>query len=118
GNVSRLRSSTRRSRSHAWTAFGIAALSLATLASCQKKSGSVVDSSTGARSVIDRSQVDRPALLDPSRSAETAPEVFRVRFETSRGPFVMEAHRAWAPWGVDRFYYLVKRGFYDGTRFF
>jgi peptidyl-prolyl cis-trans isomerase A (cyclophilin A) len=30
----------------------------------------------------------------------------------------MEARRAWSPWGVDRFYYLVRRGFYDGTRFF
>ncbi len=30
----------------------------------------------------------------------------------------MEAHRAWSPWGVDRFYYLVRRKFYDGTRFF
>jgi peptidyl-prolyl cis-trans isomerase A (cyclophilin A) len=30
----------------------------------------------------------------------------------------MEAHRAWSPWGVDRFYYLVRRNFYDGTKFF
>lgn len=79
----------------------IVALSLATLPSCA--SGPAVD---------------RPALLDTTRSAEPAPEVFRVRFETSRGPFVMEAHRAWSPWGVDRFYYLVRRNFYDGTRFY
>jgi peptidyl-prolyl cis-trans isomerase A (cyclophilin A) len=49
---------------------------------------------------------------------ERAPEAFRVRFETSRGPFVMEVRRAWSPFGVDRFYYLVRRGFYDDTRFF
>ncbi len=61
---------------------------------------------------------DHSALLDTTHSAEPAPEVFRVRFETSRGPFVVEAHRAWSPWGVDRFYYLVRRNFYDDVRFF
>jgi peptidyl-prolyl cis-trans isomerase A (cyclophilin A) len=62
--------------------------------------------------------VERSALLDTTHSAEPAPELFRVRFETNKGPFVMEVHRAWAPWGVDRFYYLMRRNFYDGTRFF
>ncbi|HUQ98870.1 MAG TPA: peptidylprolyl isomerase, partial [Gemmatimonadaceae bacterium] len=62
--------------------------------------------------------VDRVALLDKTRSAQPAPETFRVRFETSRGSFVMKVNRAWSPWGVDRFYYLVRKGFYDGTRFY
>jgi cyclophilin family peptidyl-prolyl cis-trans isomerase len=47
-----------------------------------------------------------------------APELFRVRFETSRGELVVEAHREWAPHGVDRFYALVASGFFDGSRFF
>jgi peptidyl-prolyl cis-trans isomerase A (cyclophilin A) len=51
-------------------------------------------------------------------AAERAPDVFRVRFETTRGPFVVEAHRAWAPAGVDRFHQLARLGYYDGTRFF
>jgi peptidyl-prolyl cis-trans isomerase A (cyclophilin A) len=59
-----------------------------------------------------------PALMDTTRSTEKAPEVFRVRFETTRGPFVVEVHRAWAPFGADRFHYLVRNGFYEGTRFF
>jgi peptidyl-prolyl cis-trans isomerase A (cyclophilin A) len=59
-----------------------------------------------------------PALRDPSLANEQAPEVFRVRFQTSRGAFVIEAHRAWAPLGADRFYNLARIGFYDGTAFF
>ena len=59
-----------------------------------------------------------PALMDATRSTERAPDVFRVRFETTRGPFVVEIRREWAPFGVDRFHYLVRNGFYDGTRFF
>jgi peptidyl-prolyl cis-trans isomerase A (cyclophilin A) len=46
------------------------------------------------------------------------PEVFKVRFETSKGPFVLEVHRDWAPKGVDRFYELIKAGYYNDARFF
>jgi peptidyl-prolyl cis-trans isomerase A (cyclophilin A) len=62
----------------------------------------------------------RSALLDPDPAelARQAPDSFTVRFETSRGPFVVRAVRAWAPHGVDRFHYLVRHGFYDGVRFF
>jgi homoserine O-acetyltransferase len=41
-----------------------------------------------------------------------------VRFETSQGAFVVEAHRGWAPHGVDRFHGLVSSGFFDDSRFF
>ena len=57
-------------------------------------------------------------LSDPSALIETAPALFRARFDTSKGAFVIEVHREWAPIGADRFYNLVKNGFYDGTRFF
>src|SRR5205823_11603782 len=60
---------------------------------------------------------DHSTLLDTTHSAEIAPDVFRVRFETTRGPFVVEAHHAWSPWGVDRFHYLVRNKFYDSTAF-
>ncbi len=49
---------------------------------------------------------------------EKAPNVFRVRFETSKGPFVIEAGKDWAPRGTDRFFELLKAGFYDEARFF
>ncbi len=49
---------------------------------------------------------------------QSAPATFRAKFQTSEGDFVIEAHREWAPRGVDRFYNLVRHGFYDGTCFF
>jgi peptidyl-prolyl cis-trans isomerase A (cyclophilin A) len=58
------------------------------------------------------------ALLDPTTATEKAPERFRVRFETTKGPFVVEVHRKWAPRGADRFYNLVELGYYDGVTFF
>ena len=48
----------------------------------------------------------------------TAPDVFRARFETSKGDFVVEVTRAWSPAGADRFYNLVSHGYLDGVRFF
>ncbi|HTC88378.1 MAG TPA: peptidylprolyl isomerase [Bryobacteraceae bacterium] len=46
------------------------------------------------------------------------PQVFRVKFQTSQGDFVVEAHRAWAPHGVDRFHELVGMKYFDQGRFF
>ena len=47
-----------------------------------------------------------------------APPMFRVVFTTSKGPITVEVHRDWAPLGADRFYELVKSGFFDQDRFF
>lgn len=47
-----------------------------------------------------------------------APEQFRVKFETTKGDFVVEVTRAWAPRGADRFYELVTERYYDGCKFF
>lgn len=46
------------------------------------------------------------------------PEVFRVKFQTSQGEFVVEAHHAWAPHGVDRFHELLRMRYFDQGRFF
>jgi len=46
------------------------------------------------------------------------PEVFRVKFETTAGSFIIEAHRNWSPHGIDRFYDLVRAKYYDDSRFF
>jgi peptidyl-prolyl cis-trans isomerase A (cyclophilin A) len=47
-----------------------------------------------------------------------APPTFRVQFDTSKGPFVVEVHREWSPKGADRFYDLIQQRFYDENRFF
>ena len=46
------------------------------------------------------------------------PEVFRVKFETTQGDFVVEATRAWAPHGVDRFHELTRMKYFDESRFY
>ena len=63
---------------------------------------------------------ERSPLLAPNDSelARAAPDSFRVDLQTSRGPITVVARRAWAPHGVDRFYYLAKHGYYDSTYFF
>jgi len=48
----------------------------------------------------------------------TAPAVFRVKFETTAGNFIVEVHRDWSPHGADRFYDLVRTRYYDDSRFF
>ena len=54
---------------------------------------------------------------NPAFSAQ-APDSFRAKFETSAGDFVIAVHRRWAPLGADRFYNLVRSGYYDDVRFF
>jgi len=49
---------------------------------------------------------------------EKAPDTYRVNFDTSRGPFVVEVNRDQAPNGADRFYNLVKAKYFDGSRFY
>jgi peptidyl-prolyl cis-trans isomerase A (cyclophilin A) len=60
----------------------------------------------------------RGKLSTPSALKEKAPDTYKARFDTSKGVFVVEVHREWAPLGADRFYNLVKNGFYDDVRFF
>ena len=50
--------------------------------------------------------------------SQQSPDLFKVRFETSKGSFVIEAHREWAPRGADRVYNLVRAGFFDDSRLF
>lgn len=63
-------------------------------------------------------QAQSATLANPAALTEQAPATFKAKFETSKGAFVVQVTRAWAPRGADRFYNLVKNGFYDDLRFF
>ncbi|HVA47614.1 MAG TPA: peptidylprolyl isomerase [Pirellulales bacterium] len=71
-------------------------------------------SAAGQESAVDRN----PALRDPSLATDRAPDRFRARFSTTQGDFVIEVTRDWAPQGADRFYNLVKIGYFDDAAFF
>jgi len=57
-------------------------------------------------------------LMNPTELNERAPDTFKVQFDTSKGVFTVTVTRDWAPRGADRFYNLVKNGYYDNCRFF
>jgi peptidyl-prolyl cis-trans isomerase A (cyclophilin A) len=57
-------------------------------------------------------------LATPAALNEQAPATYKAKFDTSKGVFVVDVRRDWAPNGADRFYNLVKNGFYDNVRFF
>ncbi len=58
------------------------------------------------------------SLPDPAKATATAPKVFKVKMSTTKGDFVIEVHRDWAPVGADRFYNLVKLGYFSDVAFF
>src|ERR1700677_3698551 len=60
----------------------------------------------------------KPSLLDAANLKDTAPEKYDVTFKTTAGDFVVQVTRAWAPLGADRFYNLVRHGFFTDAAFF
>ena len=76
--------------------------------------------STAAKSTTPVKKAAAPArnLLDPSTMKSPAPAVFKAKFTTTQGDFVVQVTRAWAPIGADRFYNLVRGKFFDGVAFF
>jgi peptidyl-prolyl cis-trans isomerase A (cyclophilin A) len=63
------------------------------------------------------SNTPHPALFDASLATETAPDKFRVQIETTKGDVLVEVTRAWSPFGADRFYNLVRIGFFNDISF-
>ncbi len=57
-------------------------------------------------------------LTDPSKLTEKAPDTFKAKFETTKGAFTVEVTRSLAPHGADRFYNLVKAGYFKDIAFF
>lgn len=62
--------------------------------------------------------VGRPSLLRPASLKAKAPAVFRAKFTATGGDFVVEVHRDWAPLAADRFYNLVRKGYFTNAAFF
>lgn len=62
--------------------------------------------------------VNAAVLGDPSTATEKAPDTFVVELTTTKGPIKLDVNRTWAPNGVDRFYNLVKAGYYTDVAFF
>jgi peptidyl-prolyl cis-trans isomerase A (cyclophilin A) len=60
----------------------------------------------------------RPSLLNPASLHAKAPAVFKAKFTTTAGDFVVEVHRDWAPLGADRFYNLVRNSYFTNASFF
>jgi len=65
-----------------------------------------------------KTNLSKAKLRTPAQLNERAPDAYKAKLDTSKGVIVIEVHREWAPLGADRFYNLVKNGFYDEVRFF
>src|SRR5262247_161813 len=92
-----------------YSSLNVIALTVLALGACKKETPKATTATAGAP------DFHNPA--DPG-FAQQAPDSFRARFATTKGDFVIAVHRAWAPLGADRFYNLVRSGYYDGVRFF
>ncbi len=80
--------------------------------------GAATDGTAGADALAEARKSYHPALLDPSKATEEAPATYAVKFETTKGDIIIDVTREWAPKGADRFYNLVKIGYYDDVAFF
>jgi peptidyl-prolyl cis-trans isomerase A (cyclophilin A) len=86
---------------------------LAIILSC----AALAQTKTGTKSAK-KGTAARPSLLNPASLKARAPETFRVRFATTKGDIVIDVTRSWAPRGADRFYNLVRAGFFTDCAFF
>ncbi len=106
--------------------FAVLAVAAAALmgAACSHPSAPQQNQSPSAQPTTTPTAATQPpaaasaGLMAPETLTAKAPETFNVHFVTTKGDFVVQAHRSWAPNGVDRFYNAVKAGYYDGDSFF
>ena len=81
-------------------------------AATAQKSEAPAHSQAAAHSAAD------PGLLHPATLKDKAPDVYEATFTTTKGDFVVQVTRSWAPNEADRFYNLVKHGYFNGVEFF
>jgi peptidyl-prolyl cis-trans isomerase A (cyclophilin A) len=65
-----------------------------------------------------KTEAAKPNLADPSTLKARAPMTFQAKFTTTKGAFTVQVTRSWAPMGADRFYNLVRGGFFTDAAFF
>lgn len=77
------------------------------------------DDNTKPASKPDESKASASAdLTQPAKLTEKAPDTFKVKFDTTKGVFTVEVTRSQSPNGADRFYNLVKAGYFKDIAFF
>jgi cyclophilin family peptidyl-prolyl cis-trans isomerase len=101
----------------AWFCAGMVATLAPSAFAGQTKPGPPKPATT-ARPRTTTNMTTDSALLHPATLTAKAPDTFTVKFTTTKGDFVVEVTRGWAPLGADRFYNLVKHRFYDNASFF
>ncbi len=79
---------------------------------------STTHATTGTHPTTTHRMTTDPALLHPATLKARAPDVYEATFVTTKGNFVVQVTRDWAPYGADRFYNMVKHGFFTGDPFF
>ena len=82
------------------------------------QAGATPGARRGGAAAAGAANPNKAKLLTPAQLTEKAPDSYKAKFDTTKGLVVIEVHREWAPLGADRFYNLVKNGFYDDIRFF
>ncbi len=83
-----------------------------------KSAGPATKTGTATKTGAAKTAPVKPNLLDPSTMKATAPATYQVKFVTTKGDVIIEVTRAWAPRGADRFYNLVRAGFFTDAAFF
>jgi len=87
-------------------------------AACAQKAPETAPAQPPAAATQAQEKPNMDILKNPAKLNEKAPENFKVKFATTKGDFTVEVTRAWAPLGADRFYNLVKNGYFTDVAFF
>ncbi|KAF0126098.1 MAG: cyclophilin type peptidyl-prolyl cis-trans isomerase [Elusimicrobia bacterium] len=97
-----------------------AAILLSTAAACKPEAEQATASQEPpvAHATAKEASTDMSPLLNPAGLTEQAPASFKVLFNTTKGDFTLEVNRDWSPLGADRFYNLVKAGYFTDVAFF
>lgn len=83
------------------------------------KTGAPAATKTGtATKAAPKAAAPAAALMNPALARATAPELYRVKFTTTKGDFVVEVNRPWAPIGADRLYNLIRIRYFNDAAFF